>query len=158
MPPRRAKRTKVESVVGATPSSRDVVSLPNRTSSALELPIELLMEILSYFPRAPIEVPRYGVYFYNTPPASSLEYTDLLRALSQTCRRWRSIFLPLLWECLEVCTTRSQKPAWYLWLARSLEKKSKGLAQSPQHAAHVRCAPVFHSLSHMRFIVESTDA
>jgi hypothetical protein len=158
MPPRRAKRAKVESVVGATPSSRNVVSLPNRTSSVLELPVELLMEILSYFPGAPVEAPRYGIYFDSTLASSSLERTDLLRVLSQTCQQWRLIFLPLLWECVEVCTTRSQKPAWYLWLARSLERKSKGLAQNPQHAAHVRCAPVFHSLSQMRFIVESTDA
>ena len=155
MPPRRAKRVKVECVVGAAPSSRDVVSLPNRTSSALELPAELLMEILSYFPRQP-EVPRYGVYFHSTLPASSLKRTNLLRALSQTCQQWRLIFLPLLWECVEVCTARCQKTeaAWYLWLARTLERKSKNLAQNPQYAAYVRCVPVFHSTSCMRFIVE----
>ena len=115
------------------------------------------MEILSYFPRPPDSVvPRYVVYFHNTLPASSLERTNLLRALSQTCQQWRLIFLPLLWECVEVCTARSQKTeaAWYLWLARTLERKSKNLAQNPQYAAHVRCVPIFHSTSCMRFIVE----
>ncbi|EDR02172.1 uncharacterized protein LACBIDRAFT_309861 [Laccaria bicolor S238N-H82] len=156
MPPRRAKRAKLEPVVGATPSSRDVVGaktssdsravavLPNRRSSALGLPVELLMEILSYFPRPLVGVPLYGVYFHSTPPASSLERTNLLRALSQTCQQWRLIFLSLLWERVEVCTARSQKTeaAWNLWLARSLERKSKGLAQNPQYASHVRCLNV----------------
>ncbi|EDR09179.1 uncharacterized protein LACBIDRAFT_296541 [Laccaria bicolor S238N-H82] len=142
MPPRRAKRAKLESVVGTTPSTRDVVSLPNRTSNAVELPVELFLEILSYFPHAPVGLPRYGIDIRSAPPVFCFERTDLLRALSQTCRRWRLILLPLLWECLEVYPVRSREPVWNLWLARSLERKSKGLVRSPQHAAYVQCVRV----------------
>jgi len=65
------------------------------------LPTELLLEIVSHFPAIPLPMgrrDRASVY-----PASFLEKPRILRALSQMCRSLRSIFLPYVWQKIEVC-------------------------------------------------------
>ncbi|KAF7313018.1 hypothetical protein MKEN_00986700 [Mycena kentingensis (nom. inval.)] len=74
--------------------------------SLLDLPNELLCEITDYFP-----------VFVAVPEADFLGITaneydreDVLRALSRTCVRLRSVFLPLLWARVHaVFTQRRQR-------------------------------------------------
>lgn len=63
-----------------------------------------------------------------------LERPDALRALSQTCVAYREVFLPLLFERLEVCVnTRPGNPtkAFYKHIGDGLERKCSGLAGRP---------------------------
>lgn len=116
-------------------------------SKALELPWELLIEIISYFERLPIPITTktnfhpspYGVDLMPSESSQYLERTDALRALSQTCRLWRNIFFPLLWERLEACLTHSSTAAWYKVYGESLIRKSSLVAENPGIASHVRC-------------------
>lgn len=67
-------------------------------------------------------------------PRVYLERPDVLRALSQTCVAYRKVFLPLLFERLEVCvTTRpgNQSRAFYKHIGEGLERKCSGLADRP---------------------------
>jgi hypothetical protein len=66
------------------------------------LPTELLLEIVSHFPAVPIpsDDGRYIIY-----PAPYLEKKRILRALSQMCRSLRSVFLPYVWQRIEVCAS-----------------------------------------------------
>ncbi|KAJ7697012.1 hypothetical protein B0H17DRAFT_1130659 [Mycena rosella] len=59
-----------------------------------DLPTELLIEIVKYYPKllVGIEASLQGV------PSHQFSGNTTLRALSQTCRTLRSIFLPVLWE------------------------------------------------------------
>lgn len=65
-------------------------------------------------------------------PRSYLERPDALRALSQTCVAYRRVFLPILFESLDVCvTTRPGNPtrAFYKHIGEALERKCSGLAK-----------------------------
>ncbi|KAJ3538052.1 hypothetical protein NMY22_g5327 [Coprinellus aureogranulatus] len=67
-------------------------------------------------------------------PRAYLDRPDALRALSQTCVAYRQVFLPLLFERLEVCvTTRPGNPmrAFYKHIGEGLERKCSGLAKRP---------------------------
>jgi hypothetical protein len=79
-------------------------------STLLELPLELIMEILSYFDCLPRITGKldYGLFGIDPTVARRyLERTDALRALSQTCRSWRNRLFPLLWDRLEPCLIHS---------------------------------------------------
>ena len=73
------------------------------TSGLPALPVELLFEILSQLPTVP--VPMVRDYRMSIYPACYLEKPQTLRALSQTCRSLRSIFLPHVWQSIEVCAS-----------------------------------------------------
>lgn len=71
------------------------------------LPTELLLEIISHFPAIPLPMrpqDRCSVY-----PASYLEKPRILRALSQMCRSLRSVFLPYVWQRIEVFANHSDR-------------------------------------------------
>ncbi|KAK0200096.1 hypothetical protein DFS33DRAFT_217786 [Desarmillaria ectypa] len=66
------------------------------------LPIELLLEIFSYWPSIPISWPESPALFPNI----YLERSHTIRALTQTCTSLRAILLPLAWQNLEACASR----------------------------------------------------
>ncbi|TEB36835.1 hypothetical protein FA13DRAFT_1727208 [Coprinellus micaceus] len=74
-----------------------------------------------------------------------LERPDTLRALSQTCVAYRGVFLPLLFERLEVCvTTRPGNPtkAFYRHISETMQRKCSGLAERPDLSEMVAKAHV----------------
>ena len=64
------------------------------------MPAELLLEIISYIPAAPIPNK-----IRKPLPPKYVERTITLRTLSQLCRSLRNALLPALWERIEVWTT-----------------------------------------------------
>ena len=127
MPPRKRVEKRavelpvsVEDQVGVSPG-RPVDSSSNKRGFPA-LPVELLLEIVSYF--------RLDDY----PGSDRTNRSWTLRVLSQTCRSLRCIFLPILWERLCI-TTR----AHYMYEAgKSLERKSEALAHNTELAGYVR--------------------
>lgn len=106
-----------------------------QTCLIFSLATELLIEIISYFPKVP-ERAWVGPY----DPFLTGNYCqrpDVLRALSQTCRALRKFFIPWCWEYLDVCTNRFDG-AWHLHISSTLEARSIGLSRRPDLAVHVR--------------------
>jgi hypothetical protein len=144
MPPKSNKRTKRPSAETAATKSKLAFS-NKKGSKALELPLELLMEIISYFETLPvlttagsrIYVTLHGIDYFH--PSRYLERINTLRLLSQTCKLWRNIFFPLLWERLEACLPHSSSGAWYKVYGESLIRKSSFVCENPEVASHVRC-------------------
>ena len=56
----------------------------------------------------------------------------------ETCKLWRNLFFPLLWERLEPCLTHSKAAAWYKVYGESLIRKSSLVCENPEIASHVR--------------------
>ncbi|PBK88374.1 hypothetical protein ARMGADRAFT_1168081 [Armillaria gallica] len=75
-------------------------------TSLPSLPVELLLEILSYWPSIPISWPDSPALF----PYIYLHRTRTLQALAQTCTSLRAILLPLAWQNLEACSSRNLPP------------------------------------------------
>jgi hypothetical protein len=87
------------------------ISRINGNCGLVELPANLLLEIMSYFPAVPVPTTRTSYLPILRP--SVFERWDVLRALSQTCQLWRSVFFPMLWERMEACAVReliTQRP------------------------------------------------
>ncbi|KAF8060831.1 hypothetical protein FPV67DRAFT_1587292 [Lyophyllum atratum] len=101
----RTRSRKGPSREEALAHQRAVLAGPVNTTGLPALPVELLLETISYFPTIPI--PIVGDDMYST---SYLDRPQLCRALSQTCRSLRSRFLPLSWQRIEVCVTTRKKP------------------------------------------------
>jgi hypothetical protein len=128
MPPRkRVKRravelpVSVEEQVGVSPG-RPVNSSSNKRGFPA-LPVELLLEIVSYF-----RLVHYPGSFNRTNRSWTL------RVLSQTCRSLRCIFLPILWERLYL---KALAPDMYD-AGKSLERKSEALAHNIELAGYVK--------------------
>ncbi|KAG6876784.1 hypothetical protein C0993_000445 [Termitomyces sp. T159_Od127] len=127
--------------------------VPKAVGVVFELPNEIWLEVLSYF--CSVRVPTLKVPHAPLLSSSTLERAHALRALSQTCRA-RAVFLPQLWERLEVNPCASFANATpiprvnrllSLWSMvqihrPSSRKRSRGLAHSPDHAKHVRTVSV----------------
>ena len=163
MPPGNHKRLKSIPLAAPTigPAIQVTQAIPSCNSQILKLPAELWLEILSYFPAVPI--PTRRIRPSPVLPPSTLERSDVLRALSQTCRSLREIFFEQAWERLEACAIRTEKASaypnisnlfqdlqdlssgrdeipgsWYLGVSRTLQIKCEGLSRHPEYAALVR--------------------
>ncbi|KAF8646023.1 hypothetical protein AX16_007448 [Volvariella volvacea WC 439] len=154
---RRIESTASSGIEAQEPSSSKTApaGAPVQQSSKIfDLPVELFNEILSYFPEIPI--PTTTIYYTPLLSPVTLERSDALRALSQTCRSFREVLLPLLWQRLDASAIRFTTTAqdadtfrrheiptnWYLGISQALERKSLGLLQNPQFAAHVQLVNV----------------
>jgi hypothetical protein len=121
-------------------------AFPNTGSTLFELPLELILEILSYFDSLPLITSKHHYSLLNIDPTITrryLERTNTLRALSQTCRSWRTLFFPLLWERLEPCLMHFDSGKRYSESnADSLIRKSALVCENPEIASHVRCVQI----------------
>jgi hypothetical protein len=118
-----------------------------------DLPVELLLEIISYFPHQTAckeEILRTmigpeGCYI----PWKVLEYDyfarpETLRALSQTNRKLRSVFLGVLWEDLDACAIRYRPTTNKSWetswkeIARVMEGSFQGVLDNRELLGYVR--------------------
>ena len=106
----------------------------------LSLPVELTTEILDYFPAIG---PHTEFYFYDhVLPEFFLVREDILRALSQVCIDYRRVFLPLLWDSLNVCfSLRRDSPGWsnafYKHVGEALVRKCDGISANPNLASYI---------------------
>jgi hypothetical protein len=113
------------------------------------MPHELLLEITKHIgsrtgqPERPKQMLGHlGSTPEPYPPNS--ERRTALRALSQTSRAMRQLFLPLAWEYLDTCSAKYDHLGYDNWIdqcrsiSENLESKSKGLISNPNLAAYVR--------------------
>ena len=112
----------------------------NLDRGLLSLPVELTTEILDYFPA--IGPYTSATYYYHVLPELYLARIDILRALSQLCIDYRRVFLPLLWDSLNVCfTIRRNSPVWsgafYQHVGEALVRKCHGLSANPNLASYI---------------------
>ncbi|KAF7333520.1 hypothetical protein MVEN_02368200 [Mycena venus] len=121
--------------------------------AALRVPTEIWLEIFSdsnflILGSEKDGVPRSLLLFSRvqidiapkTLPPAYRTWPETLRALSQTCRKFRTIFLPLFWKHVEACITSGNGTAWAARVATVLLDRCKGLMKREnQHLAlHVR--------------------
>jgi hypothetical protein len=133
-------------------TSKGVSSLPEHTlvekadasnleRGLLSLPVELTTEILDYFPA----IGPYTDVFKDLGleiPEFYLARVDLLRALSQVCVDYRRVFLPLLWDSLNLCfAMRTKKPRWPCGsdknVGEALVRNCDGLSDNPNLASYI---------------------
>ena len=111
----------------------------NLERGLLSLPVELSTEILDYFPA----IKSYTAFnhYEHLLPEIYLVRIDMLRALSQVCIDYRRVFLPLLWESLNVCFMRKDSPqskrAFYKHVGEALVRKCDGLLANPDLASYI---------------------
>ena len=135
MAPRRSKKARL-----APPAPTTDNSVPRGVGKckALDLPAEILLEIISYYPNLPMDAPEKFLMSWRYLDASAFERSDAIRALSQTCSSWRAFFWPMLWERIEAGALKGRTGAWYRKLADALIRKSNGIASNPDIASKVR--------------------
>ncbi|KAL0580799.1 hypothetical protein V5O48_001264 [Marasmius crinis-equi] len=127
-------------------------SVQQNDAGFLKLPVEILtIHIVEYIPNVPFGIPhelRQSRPGNPTGPLLEdvvLERHKVLRALAQTCRRFRDVFLPLQWETLDFCASPpgfdDRKP-WFVNLTKVIERVCEGLLQSPELASYVSAITV----------------
>ncbi|KAF8159182.1 hypothetical protein B0H34DRAFT_747703 [Crassisporium funariophilum] len=136
-------------VVDATDDTNTSMASLNKPK-VFELPLELLMEILSHFQvlhtHTNLDTNHITIaYSEHIWSLFYLERTDILRSVSQTCKAWRIIFLPLLWERLEACATHSLTTKMFPIFGTPLVRKSMFISTRPELAAHIRSMSVILS-------------
>ncbi|KAJ6452891.1 hypothetical protein C8R47DRAFT_1204257 [Mycena vitilis] len=89
----------------------------------------------------------------KTVPTGYRERPETLRALSQTCRALRGIFLPLFWEHLEACLIPKTTATWGARVAKVLLDRCKGLMKSESLRSYVRIVSVSFSSYHIDEVV-----
>jgi len=97
------KRVKCSPLENSAVKPAEAPAFPNinKGSKLLELPLELITEILSHFVCLPIITRKICHSSFVLDPRVScpyLERTNVLRALSQTCRLWRNLFFGSDWN------------------------------------------------------------
>ncbi|KAF7378051.1 hypothetical protein MSAN_00229100 [Mycena sanguinolenta] len=147
---------------------RNSISIPR--GAQRRIPIEIWLEVVSDstfltlgsakdgIPRSLLLLNRSKIESCpKTIPPAYRERPETLRALSQTCRTFREISLPLYWEHVEACfVSRSSEP-WSTRVALVLLDRCKGLLRpESQHLAlHVRVFSVSLSSHHIATAVSS---
>jgi hypothetical protein len=141
MPSKSKTRVQHSPLETVNVKAAEAPAFPNTHSTFLELPLELIMEILSYLNCLPITTTKLYDRFRSDPRVSGrcLERIDALRALSQTCRSWRNLFSPLLWERLELL---SDSGKWSDNNANLLMRMSAFVCESPEIVLHIRCVQI----------------
>ena len=134
MPHRRSTRARTPAEEDVQPDA--IRADPPLNSKGLSiLPVELLLEILSYMQRSPIPC------LAGQPQVLTAEYLErsrALRGLSQLCRFLRFALLPLVWERVEVCAINTPH-AWCKALATDLVEQLEIVTiREPSYAAHVK--------------------
>ncbi|KAK7028543.1 hypothetical protein R3P38DRAFT_2937088 [Favolaschia claudopus] len=143
MPPRRKKSKKIQS-----DDEDEEVSPQMQSGPVFNVPIEIWEQIVSAsnflilgsekdgIPRSLLLLGRSRITSCPKVINAPLywEHPTTLRALSQTCRAFRAIFLPLLWERVEACfqPKNSLSSQWNKRVAMALLHKCKGLLK-PQN-------------------------
>jgi hypothetical protein len=127
--PRPTKRAK------AATQNRAAQVIPQNNKGIITLPSELLTEIASYF------LTILSVDIIENPTTLPVEYrerSDILRALSQTCKDLRSALQPLAWERLEACTHTETRGQFFKEVGTALERKCTGILKCKHLLPHVR--------------------
>ena len=139
-------KTHVSPLETVNVKAAEAPAFPNTRSTLFELPLELIMEILShlrvdYLPITISKKPKGYHRFGNGRRVSSryLGRTGAIRALSQTCRSWRNLFSSLLWERLELHSNSGKLSDNN---ADLLMRMSAFVCESPAIALHVRCVQI----------------
>ncbi|EAU92311.1 hypothetical protein CC1G_00530 [Coprinopsis cinerea okayama7 len=154
MPPKKKQKTGKPPPTQPPLPSHDLPVLPlskwgrkespqNANAGFCRLPDELISEVLSYYPEVgPLTSAVDGTARYQARepilPVSYLVRPDTLRALSQTCVAYRRLFLPILWERLEVCVEARGKEQFFRHAGESLTRKCNGLLENPDLLDMVR--------------------
>ncbi|KAJ7257529.1 hypothetical protein B0H12DRAFT_470695 [Mycena haematopus] len=125
-----------------------------------DLPTEILMEIVSYYPPLVHGVPTHGQFIGNNPLHNDITHSkfiyggtnqrkgsfvgnNALRALSQTSRILRGIFLSLLWARVHACFTPWNEPKRKIKTrAKMLERRMIGIQRSPYIVPYIRSLSV----------------
>ena len=142
MPSKSKTRVQHSPLETVSVKAAEAPAFPNTHSAFLELPLELIMEILSHLDCLPIITTKLNCHRFSSDPRVSgryLERTNALRALSQTCRSWRNLFSPLLWERLEL---HSDSGKWSDNNADLLMRMSAFVCENPEISLHVRCVQI----------------
>ncbi|KAF9005840.1 hypothetical protein BDZ89DRAFT_1079922 [Hymenopellis radicata] len=99
----RGNRTRRASTRNARIES-DTLQTNVNTKGLPTLPVELHLEIMSYFPRLPVPCLTFGPIL----PGEYRDRFDALLSLSQTCSALCHIYYPLLWHTIEACALRTK--------------------------------------------------
>ncbi|KAJ6598274.1 hypothetical protein DFH09DRAFT_1304080 [Mycena vulgaris] len=132
MPPRSSRRLLAPAPEKIAAEETHVVSKPypdpNADAGLVRLPYELIIE--NY---APPQLAEYYHYYYDDiPDGKSYERTDVLTALSQTCKFLRDITVHRLWERLDACRVPERvRKLWFKYIMMALERKANGISTSP---------------------------
>ncbi|KAJ6454106.1 hypothetical protein C8R45DRAFT_1038102 [Mycena sanguinolenta] len=124
--------------------------------SLSDLPTEILMEIVSYYLQLIHGVPTGDRFMRDNPlQADSSSFRALggvdesfvgnetLRSLSQTSRRMRVIFLPVLWTRFHACFTQYNLPKRKIKTRpKMLERRMKGIQKTPYILRYIRSLTV----------------
>ncbi|KAK0217136.1 hypothetical protein IW262DRAFT_1464166 [Armillaria fumosa] len=118
--------------------------LNNATSGLACLPIELLLEIISLFPSPPLKASMF--YCLTVGGRELTERSTVLVSLSQTCKAYRQIFVPMLWEKLEAfqCTdpnveVHPELPEWQQKVTSAIIRQLETVTiRDPALADHVQ--------------------
>ncbi|KAK0458148.1 uncharacterized protein EV420DRAFT_1270656, partial [Desarmillaria tabescens] len=108
------------------------------------LPTELLLEIISRFPSPPLKASMF--YCLTVGGKELTERSAALVSLSQTCKAYRQIFLPMVWEKLEAfqCTdpnieVRPELPEWQQNVTSEIVRQLQTVTiKDPALADHVQ--------------------
>ncbi|KAJ7504126.1 hypothetical protein B0H11DRAFT_1980906 [Mycena galericulata] len=147
MPPKKRTRTNAPPATSTVPAMGSrAAERPRQNSSTglLVMPVELLHLIASHFGRS-VEVPYVELRTAGENPHLPSEYLYrliALRAVSQTCNQLRLVFLPILWECMDICVQSPKGSVFYKALGELLKRTSEGLASEPELLSHIETVNV----------------
>ncbi|CAE6415824.1 unnamed protein product [Rhizoctonia solani] len=143
MPPRTSKRVKDSCTVDNESDSHDTTSTPALTPETLgrkgffALPSDIIYLIFFNYSEIRIE----DILVNPTSlPGHFLDRFKALRNLSQLCQLSRKMYLPLLWERVQVCI--ATKGAWYREHGNNLVRKCNGLLESQYLWPYIRTITV----------------
>ncbi|CAE6485450.1 unnamed protein product, partial [Rhizoctonia solani] len=157
MPPKPNKRVKASILQpkdGAkscnTPETTNLTPETLGHKGFLALPHELIYMILSHYNEIKIE----DIMINPTSlPARFLNRFKALRSLSQLCRLSRKIYLPSLYERLQICITTT--PTWYKEHGNGLIRKCNGLLESQHLWPYIRTITVCFTRFEMHRVLPS---